>query len=155
MHLYVLLLENNKYYVGTAEDIGLRLWTHFKMSDKTGSAWTKKHKPVSVIHCSKIEGNMEDFKRIEKQATLRLAKLKGFSSVRGGGYTLTTDNYPSSWDDSLVNIRPADMDSMAPICPGKLKELMVGKYQLWLKQRREGIEKKKAYNKSLNSDAPR
>lgn len=141
MYLYVLLLEDEKYYVGMAEDIGLRLWTHFKMSDKTGSAWTKKHKPRSVIHCSKLEGSMHDFKRIEQQATLRLAKLKGFSSVRGGGFSLTTENYPNSWDEKLDDIPPADLGSMNPISPKKLKELMVGKYQLWLKQRREGIEK--------------
>ncbi|MBM5146957.1 GIY-YIG nuclease family protein, partial [Vibrio parahaemolyticus] len=40
MYVYVLELENQNYYVGIAEDIGLRLWTHFKMGSKVGSAWT-------------------------------------------------------------------------------------------------------------------
>jgi len=151
MHLYVLLLENDKYYVGMAEDIGFRLWTHFKMSDKTGSAWTKKHKPISVIHCSKIEGTMKNCKRIEQQAALRLAKLKGFSSVRGAGFSLTTENYPSSWDDRLDSVQPADMDSMSPISNAELRELMKGKYQLWLEKRREGIEKNRARKTNSSS----
>jgi hypothetical protein len=32
---------------------------------------------------------------------------------------------------------------MNPINSKELKELMVGKYELWRKQRKEGIEKKK------------
>lgn len=141
MNLYVLLLEEEKYYVGMAEDIGLRLWTHFKMSKKTGSAWTKIYKPVSVVHCSQHIGTMNDFKIIEQQATLRLAKLKGFSNVRGGGFSLTAIDYPESWDKKLTTVPPADMNKMTPLNAKELKNLMIGKYDLWREKRLEGIKR--------------
>ncbi len=142
VYLYVLLLEEEKYYVGMAEYIGLRLWEHFKMSRKTGSAWTKQYPPISVIHCSKHIGSMKDFKRIEQQSTLRLAKLKGFANVRGGGFSLTTSDYPKSWDEKLLTIPAGDMNSMRPLSKKELKQLMKGKYELWRKKRLEGINKK-------------
>lgn len=142
MYLYVLLLDSDKYYVGVAEDIGLRLWTHFKMAGKTGSAWTKKYRPLSVIHCSQCPDTPNDFKRIERECTLRLAKLKGFSNVRGSGYSLSDDNYPASWDEHLTDVLPADLDKMKPLSEKELLTLMKGKYELWRQQRLEGIIKK-------------
>lgn len=143
MHLYVLLLKSEKYYVGVAKDIGLRLWTHFKMGGKTGSAWTKKYPPVSVIHCSECSDTPREFKRIEKVCTLRLAKLKGFSNVRGSGYSLSTDDYPGSWEQHLKDIQPADLEKMSPLTKKELNELMKGKYDLWRQKRSEGIAKRK------------
>jgi len=143
MHLYVLLLEGDKYYVGVAQDIGLRLWTHFKMGDQAGSAWTKKHPPLSVIHCSQCPVDPREFKRIEKKSTLRLAKLKGFSNVRGAGYSLTTDEYPHSWDEHLEGITPADMAKMTPLSKSEVRELMKGKYELWRQKRAEGRQKRR------------
>ena len=142
VYLYVLLLEQGKYYVGMAEDIGLRLWEHFKMPRTTGAAWTRTYPPVSVIHCSELIGTMHDFKRIERQATLRLAKLKGFENVRGAGFSLTTTHYPKTWDEKLLDIPPADMNAMTPLAKNDLNRLMKGKYHLWLQRRREAIKKK-------------
>jgi predicted GIY-YIG superfamily endonuclease len=143
MYLYVLLLEREKYYVGMAEDIGLRLWEHFKMGNKTGSGWTKRFHPVAVVHCSRHVGTMQDFKYIEQQCTLRLAKLKGFRDVRGGGFSLTTDDYPESWDESLAHVAQADMSLMMPLSRLDLNQMMLGKYHLWLQRRRDGIKKRK------------
>ncbi|WP_444945665.1 GIY-YIG nuclease family protein [Microbulbifer sp. VTAC004] len=144
MYIYVLLLRSDKYYVGVAEDIGLRLWSHFKMGNKSGSAWTKKYPPISVLHCSECSSSPIEFKRIEKVCTLRLAKLKGFENVRGSAYCLSSDEYPKGWDKYLDGVQPANLDKMKPLTNKELKELMKGKYQLWLKKRREGIEKHKA-----------
>lgn len=141
MHLYVLLLESDKYYVGVAEDIGLRLWTHFKMGNKIGSAWTKRHPPVAVLHCSECSDRPDEFKRIERLCTLRLAKLKGFANVRGAGYSLSDDEYPAIWDDHLCGVHPADMSKMIPLTKSQLKVLMKGKYDVWRAKRMEGIEK--------------
>ncbi|WP_319477386.1 hypothetical protein [Marispirochaeta aestuarii] len=113
------------------EDIGYRLWEHFKMPHQTGSAWTKKYLPVSVIHCSEIHGTMEDFKWIERQSTLRLAKLKGFENVRGGGFSLTTSDYPAGWDEHLKNVPAAKLDLMKPLSKSELNELLKGKYDQW------------------------
>jgi predicted GIY-YIG superfamily endonuclease len=144
MYLYVLLLKQERYYIGIAEDIGLRLWEHFKMGNKTGSGWTKKFHPVAVLHCSKHSGSMRDFKHIEQQCTLRLAKLKGFRYVRGGSFSLTTDDYPEIWDESLVQVTQADMGRMTPVSKHDLNQMIHGKYQIWLRKRREGIEKGRA-----------
>ena len=45
MFVYVLKLEQDKYYVGITEDEN-RINSHF---NSTGSSWTKKYKPVSVV----------------------------------------------------------------------------------------------------------
>ncbi|WP_366140333.1 GIY-YIG nuclease family protein [uncultured Umboniibacter sp.] len=144
MYVYVLQLESEKYYVGVAKDIGLRLWTHFKMNGKTGSAWTKKYPPIAVLHCSECSNHPSVFKNIEKQCTLRLAKLKGFRNIRGSGYCLSADEYPASWDDQLDAVTPADMSKMRPLNQKELKRLIKGKYQLWLSKRREGIASRNA-----------
>lgn len=150
MYLYVLLLEDEKYYVGMTEDIGLRLWEHFKMPGKTGSGWTRKYHPVSVLHCSHHSGTMRDFKRIERESTLRLAKLKGFACVRGAGFSLTSDEFPVGWEKHLTDVPAADLGAMNPLTQSEVKQLMKGKYKVWRAKRREALEKQKA--KSGNGD---
>ncbi len=148
MYLYVLLLEDDKYYVGMAEDIGLRLWTHFNNKNKTGSAWTKKFKPLKVIHCSLCKGHLiYTFKNIEKQSTLRLAKLKGFAKVRGAGFSLSNAEYPSSWDEKLTNIPKANLNLMTPLSSDELNNLMKDKEDLWKTKKAEAIKKRKLNKK--------
>ena len=43
LYIYVLLLEENKYYIGKSNNIDNRLESHF---NGNGSAWTKKYKPI-------------------------------------------------------------------------------------------------------------
>ncbi len=43
--VYCLVLANGKYYVGTSNQINLRIAAHFKGQ---GSRWTKLHKPLSI-----------------------------------------------------------------------------------------------------------
>ncbi|EGR0439659.1 GIY-YIG nuclease family protein [Vibrio parahaemolyticus] len=138
MYVYVLELENQNYYVGIAEDIGLRLWTHFKMGSKVGSAWTKKYKPIKVVHCSEIFPKTKwKSELVETQCTLRIAKLKGFSKVRGAGFSISNEDYPKSWDEKLAGVPPADFDKMKPLSNQELKVLFKGKYELWLEQRKK------------------
>ena len=40
-NVYVLKLENDKYYVGESTNVEKRIWAH---KNDNGSAWTKKHK---------------------------------------------------------------------------------------------------------------
>ena len=44
--IYVLELENNKYYVGKTTNPDFRLEQHFTSS---GSQWTKKYKPIKIL----------------------------------------------------------------------------------------------------------
>lgn len=82
--IYILKLENNKYYVGYSKNThtcDVRLINHF---NKNGSEWTKKYKPISVI--SKINGDMFD----EEKHTLLYMDKYGVDNVRGGSYAKIT-----------------------------------------------------------------
>lgn len=74
-YVYVLDLENGKYYVGWSECVLRRLDEHFSGD---GSLWTKTHRPVAIR--TVFQGTKED----EKMATVRLVHEKGFDFVRGG-----------------------------------------------------------------------
>jgi len=43
--IYILQLEQGKYYVGKTDNPTIRLTNHCESS---GSAWTKKYKPVQI-----------------------------------------------------------------------------------------------------------
>ena len=76
--LYVLQLENGKYYVGKTDDVSRRYAEH---KSGKGSEWTKLHKPVKIleIHESKTE---EDETRLTKFLMTKF----GVDNVRGGAY---------------------------------------------------------------------
>ena len=74
--IYVLKLENNKYYVGKTKDTHSRIKKHF--SGK-GSEFTKKYKPKSV---EKIYFNTDD----ELKYTLKFMNKYGIENVRGGPF---------------------------------------------------------------------
>jgi len=44
--IYILSLQNGKYYVGKTSNPSFRLDQHFNLE---GSNWTKKYKPIKVI----------------------------------------------------------------------------------------------------------
>ena len=46
VYIYILKLENEKYYIGKTDDPNTRIKLHF---DGNGSAWTKKYKPIKII----------------------------------------------------------------------------------------------------------
>lgn len=142
MFVYVLKLEGERYYVGIAEDIGLRLWTHFK-GKRTGSAWSKKFKPLKVIHCSEIfPKTRERAQLVETECTLRIAKAVGFSKVRGAGFSVSREDYPKSWDEKLSGVKCANFNEMLPMSKKELESLMKGKYQVWLEGKKKGRQPK-------------
>lgn len=74
--IYVLFLEQNKWYVGfTEREIGIRIAEHF---DSNGSEWTKKYKPIQLMHIQ--EGTPTD----EDNLTLKYMLEYGWWNVRGG-----------------------------------------------------------------------
>lgn len=77
--VYVLLLENNKYYIGKTDNIKARLHNHF---NGNGSMWTKKYKPIRLIE---QHDGCEQFD--EEKYTLIYMKKYGVENVRGGIYT--------------------------------------------------------------------
>lgn len=86
--IYVLLLENDKYYIGKTQNIDFRLDNHF---NSDGSVWTSKYKPLKLVE--KID-NCEDFD--EDKYTLKYMNMYGIDNVRGGGFCqlkLSNENY--------------------------------------------------------------
>ncbi|AYV76541.1 MAG: putative endonuclease [Terrestrivirus sp.] len=77
--IYVLQLEENKYYIGKTHDPKFRLETHF---DSKGSAWTKKYKPVN-IHA--VIPDCDDYD--EDKYVLKYMSEKGIDNVRGGSFS--------------------------------------------------------------------
>jgi len=83
--IYVLKLENDKYYVGQSINVKNRLIAHIK--GKLSSEWTKKHKPIQEIEI--IETNFTNISEamfLENSITLKYMKKYGWKNVRGGDF---------------------------------------------------------------------
>jgi hypothetical protein len=78
VNIYILQLENNKYYIGKTTQPEIRLEKHF---NSNGSAWTKKYKPVKVIE---LIHDCCDFD--EDKFTLKYMQKYGINNVRGGTF---------------------------------------------------------------------
>lgn len=75
--VYVLLLENSKWYVGWTSNPRKRLHKHFY---NPSVGWVKENRPIDVAY--QFYGTIED----ETSATLQLAHIYGIANVRGGAY---------------------------------------------------------------------
>lgn len=79
LSLYVLLLEQNKYYIGTTgRTIDERFCEH---SNNNGSEWTKKYKPIKVIQTIPSVDKYDE----DKYTKMYMDKY-GRDNVRGGSY---------------------------------------------------------------------
>jgi predicted GIY-YIG superfamily endonuclease len=86
-NIYILKLENDKYYVGKTNNLELRLKNHFK---NNGSLWTKRYKPQEILE---IINNCDEFD--EDKYTIKMMKKHGIDNVRGGSFCkfiLSNDN---------------------------------------------------------------
>ena len=77
-NIYILKLENNKYYVGKSNDLEIRAKAHI---NGTASAWTKKYKPISVEQVIPNESPYD-----EDKYTIEYMGKYGIDNVRGGIY---------------------------------------------------------------------
>ena len=77
IHIYVLKLQNNKYYIGKTTNPNFRLKDHFKSQ---GSEWTKRYKPTKVVELFKGDEFDED------KYTLKYMSKYGIHNVRGGSW---------------------------------------------------------------------
>jgi hypothetical protein len=76
--IYVLQLEQEKYYIGKTENPNFRIEQHFQSG---GAVWTKKYNPISVI---KIIPDCDDYD--EDKYTRKYMDNYGIDNVRGGSF---------------------------------------------------------------------
>jgi predicted GIY-YIG superfamily endonuclease len=76
--IYILQLEEGKYYVGKTNNPSFRIEKHLNYN---GSAWTKKYKPISVID---IIPKCDDYD--EDKYTIKYMEKYGIKNVRGGSF---------------------------------------------------------------------
>ena len=76
--IYVLRLEGGRYYIGKSDNVMNRYQQHLNGS---GSAWTRKYKPISF---EKTIENASPFE--EDKITKEYMSKYGIDKVRGGSY---------------------------------------------------------------------
>ena len=87
--LYILKLENDKYYVGITDDLSRRLNQHF---GNRGFNWTKLHKPLSMVHLrSSVPLKMEN------DVSTEYKTIHGSENVRGGSWCDIHDHHKKAW----------------------------------------------------------
>jgi hypothetical protein len=78
VYIYILLLENNKYYIGKTNNPKKRLLEH---TNSEGASWTKIYKPVKILNVISDCSNFD-----EDRYTLEYMSLYGIDNVRGGSF---------------------------------------------------------------------
>jgi len=76
--IYILRLEEEKYYVGKTNNPEFRLDSHFNAN---GSEWTKLYKPINIVE---IKNNCDDYD--EDKYTIIYMNKYGINNVRGGSF---------------------------------------------------------------------
>jgi len=76
--IYILQLEQGKYYIGKTNNPQFRLQNHF---NSNGSEWTKIYKPLRVLE---VKPNCDDYDE-DKYTRIYMDKY-GISNVRGGSF---------------------------------------------------------------------
>jgi len=78
VYIYILQLQNGKYYVGKTTNPAFRVESHFS-SD--GSEWTKLHRPVKLLE---LIADCDDYDE-DKYTRIYMDKY-GIDNVRGGSF---------------------------------------------------------------------
>ncbi len=83
--IYVLLLEDNKFYIGQSKNIEKRLYEH--QNEKLGSEWTKLYKPIKIIEQRFTPfTEVSEAMLVENEVTLEYMNKFGWKNVRGGDF---------------------------------------------------------------------
>jgi predicted GIY-YIG superfamily endonuclease len=77
--LYVLRLNQNKYYVGVTSNLENRLNQHESLN---GSEWTRKHKIIGLISSEPLFSEFQEDMKVKE-----LMSVHGIDNVRGGKYS--------------------------------------------------------------------
>ena len=101
-NIYILELENGKYYVGKTKDINIRIETHIVGK---ASMWTSLYKVISV---KKIFNNCDSYD--EDKILLKTMFEFGINNVRGGSFTKIELNKDE------INILEQMLNSINDLC---------------------------------------
>ena len=82
VYIYVLKLEDNKYYVGKSTSPFRRINQHFSAE---GAGWTKTYKPIDIHEVYHDKDNYD-----EDKITIQYMKQYGIENVRGGSFCTLT-----------------------------------------------------------------
>jgi hypothetical protein len=77
--IYILELENNKYYIGKTTNPFFKLEQHFKLNE---SQWINKYKPIRL---HRFISDCDNFD--EDKYTLKYMEQYGINNVRGGSFS--------------------------------------------------------------------
>lgn len=82
--LYVLELQNGKYYVGITKNVQSRFEEH---CNGTGADYTRVYKPIRIVDIVNTQlANKVEAEDIENLHTIKWMILKGIDNVRGGEF---------------------------------------------------------------------
>ena len=77
-YIYVLKLQNDKFYVGKTTNRKQRMDNHF---NGNGAKWTQLHKPKKIIEMIKEKDTKDEYNK-----TIEYMIKYGWRNVRGAGY---------------------------------------------------------------------
>jgi hypothetical protein len=98
LQIYVLKLENDKWYVGKTNDIMQRFQQHV---EGDASAWTTLYKPIRIEEIK--SGEVDNFD--EDKITKKLMAKYGIDNVRGGSYvTIELTNEQKKFLNNELNM---------------------------------------------------
>jgi len=91
IYLYVLLLEQNKYYIGITYTLEKRLRKHFITNN--GSVFTKEYMPIKIIEIIKfIDIDYVNVLLYENVYTIFYSNIYNIQNVAGGSFVFVDDN---------------------------------------------------------------
>lgn len=91
--LYILELEEGKYYVGITSKSPEKRFTQHK-NGYIAARWTKKYKPIRIFDTKDLGlATLEQAQEFEGRATRKYMEKYGYNNVRGGILRDAEDDY--------------------------------------------------------------